>query len=620
MALPQQFLDELRSRMSVSAVVGRRVRLQRHGREHTGLCPFHKEKSPSFTVSDDKGFFHCFGCGAHGDVIAFVMQSEGLAFREAVERLAGEAGMELPRDSPHEAAAAEGRRDLESVVEAACGWFEEQLATPAAAAARAYLARRGIEPEVRRRFRIGYAPDGRGKLLQAMAARGHAPDRLVAAGLVKAGEAGAPPRDYFFDRVIFPIGDGRGRIVAFGGRTLGDAKPKYLNSPDSEVFHKGRLLYNLAAARAASREAGTILVVEGYTDVIALARAGVAHAVAPLGTALTEEQIGLLWRLVDEPVLCLDGDAAGARAAERAARRALPLLVPGKSLRFLALPEGEDPDSLLARRGPQALVAALAGPRSLVDLLWHVELAAQPTDTPERRAGLRQRLAELARTVGDPAVREQYAAAFAERFEAAFPARPQRGRGDWQRRDGRWHDGRPGRDGRFGKAPGGAAAAVPFAARADVEGVRLQQERTLIALLVNHPGLVDSHHEGLAEIVLQSHVLDRMLREILHVAVLSPPLDTARVERHLTRCGLGEPLNEILTQKLYRQASFAAPDGDAAVAAAALDDMLGRFAQRRRAEDWKAEASAALADEADDTAAGELYAARMRDEVGTRGG
>ncbi|MSO80136.1 MAG: DNA primase [Alphaproteobacteria bacterium] len=611
MALPQQFLDELRARVSVSAIVGRRVRLERRGREHTGLCPFHKEKSPSFTVNDDKGFFHCFGCGAHGDAFAFVMQSEGLSFREAVERLAGEAGMELARETPREAAEAEGRRDLESVVEAACAWFEEQLATPAGAAARAYLERRGIGPDMRRRFRIGYAPDGRGRLVQAMAGRGYPLDRLVAAGLVKAGEDGGAPRDYFFDRVIFPIGDRRGRIVAFGGRTLGDAKPKYLNSPDSEVFHKGRLLYNLAAARAASRECGAILVVEGYTDVIALARAGVAHAVAPLGTALTEDQIGLLWRLVDEPVLCFDGDAAGARAAERAARRALPLLVPGKSLRFLALPDGEDPDSLLAHRGPQALVAALARPRPLVEVLWQAELGALPTDTPERRAGLRQRLGELARTVTEPAVREQYAAAFAERFEEAFPARPPRGL--WQQRP--W---RPG--GRRGPAgPGAGPGAVPFAARGDVDGVRLQAERILIALLVNHPALVDSHHEALAEIRLESQILDRMLRQILHIAVLSPQLDVARMERHLMEHGFGEPLTEIRTERFYKTASFVRPGGDPGPTAEALNDMLNYIGRAGRAAARHSEALTALTAN-DGDVSGERYAARMRDEVGTGDG
>ena len=329
MAFPPQFLDELRARLPVSEVVGRKVRLLRKGREHSGLCPFHNEKTPSFTVNDEKGFYHCFGCGAHGSVIDFAMETEGLSFPEAVEKLAGQAGLQVPQSSPEERERAKVRSTLYDVLEQVCDWYEDQLTRPGGRQAYDYLKQRGFTDETIGRFRLGFAPDGRGKLLQAMESRGIERRQLVEAGLIKLPEGGGDPRDYFFNRVMFPITDGRDRVIAFGGRILGDGQPKYLNSPETPLFHKGRNLYNYAMAREASKDAGTVIVAEGYTDVIALAQAGLPNAVAPLGTALTEEQIGLLWRIADEPVLCFDGDNAGERAALRAAERAMPILKPG---------------------------------------------------------------------------------------------------------------------------------------------------------------------------------------------------------------------------------------------------------------------------------------------------
>lgn len=315
MAFPPQFLDELRARLPVSEVVGRKVRLVRKGREHSGLCPFHNEKTPSFTVNDEKAFYHCFGCGQHGDVITFVMETEGLSFPEAVERLASQAGLQVPQSSPEERERAKVRNTLYDVVEQVCAWYEDNLRQTGGREALDYLRGRGFTEETIRTFRLGYSPDGRGRLLQAMEAKGIRKDQLVEAGLIKLPEGGGDPRDYFFNRVMFPISDGRGRVIAFGGRILGDGQPKYLNSPETPLFHKGRNLYNFAMAREASRDLGTVIVAEGYTDVIALAQAGLPNAVAPLGTAVTEEQIGLLWRVADEPVLCFDGDTAGERAA-----------------------------------------------------------------------------------------------------------------------------------------------------------------------------------------------------------------------------------------------------------------------------------------------------------------
>jgi DNA primase len=573
MAISPQFLDELRTRLAVSGLVGRRVRLVRKGREHTGLCPFHSEKTPSFTVNDDKGFYHCFGCGAHGDVISFVMESEGLSFPEAIEKLAGEAGLEVPRSTPEERVRDARRANLYEVVERACTWFESQLRSPEGRAGYDYLRGRGFDDAVIARHRLGFAPDRRGRLSAAMKAQGIDHTQLVEAGLIKLPEgAGAPkaePRDYFFNRVIFPIGDRRGRIIAFGGRSLGDGKPKYLNSPDTPLFHKGRVLYGWAVAREAARETGTVIVTEGYTDVIALVGAGFANSVAPLGTALTEEQLVELWRIADEPVLCFDGDNAGQRAAFRAARRALPLLKPGKSLRFVTLPAGHDPDSLLADQGSAAMDARLRAARPLVDLIWTMELAQGRVDTPEQKAALESRLEQHVAEIGERGVQYQYRQEMRSRLRALF-APPARRDIAWSSRAGR--RGLPTR-------PHGSAERFGLAGtwpRGDMTALRRQQEYILLALLINHPGLVDGAIEGLSDISLQSETLDRMLREILNHAVRLPELDTPTLQRHLLETGFADQLGAVLNPRLYRQASFVAPEAGTSDAGAALQDILDR--------------------------------------------
>ncbi|MEK9724579.1 MAG: DNA primase, partial [Rhodospirillaceae bacterium] len=356
MAFSEQFLDELRGRVGLADVVGRRVKLTRKGREHSGLCPFHKEKTPSFTVNEEKGFYHCFGCQAHGSVFDFVMETEGLSFPEAVERLAVEAGMEVPRDTPEDRVRQKQRQTLFDVTEAAAVAFEKALRMPEGRVAREYLAGRGLDEATVTRFRLGFAPAGRTWLRTDMARANVEAGPLVAAGLLIQPDSGEP-YDRFRGRVMFPITDRRGRVIAFGGRILGDGEPKYLNSPETPLFHKGNNLYGLHLAGLAARQADRLIVTEGYMDVIALAQAGFAEAVAPLGTALTEDQIALLWKVVREPVLCFDGDAAGQRAATKAAGRALSQLKPGYGLRFAILPTGEDPDSLVQKRGAAAMQA-----------------------------------------------------------------------------------------------------------------------------------------------------------------------------------------------------------------------------------------------------------------------
>ena len=604
MAFPPQFLDELRARLPVSEVVGRKVRLVRKGREHSGLCPFHNEKTPSFTVNDEKAFYHCFGCGQHGDVITFVMETEGLSFPEAVERLASQAGLQVPQSSPEERERAKVRNTLYDVVEQVCAWYEDNLRQTGGREALDYLRGRGFTEETIRAFRLGYSPDGRGRLLQAMEAKGIRKDQLVEAGLIKLPEGGGDPRDYFFNRVMFPISDGRGRVIAFGGRILGDGQPKYLNSPETPLFHKGRNLYNFAMAREASRDLGTVIVAEGYTDVIALAQAGLPNAVAPLGTAVTEEQIGLLWRVADEPVLCFDGDTAGERAALRAAERALPLLKPGKTLRFVGLPAGEDPDSLVQSRGADGFRHIMGSARQLADVIWQTESSASPHDTPERRADLERRINGRIAVIADEGVKYHYQQSFRQRLrDLFFQPRGGPGRSAGQM-GGKWGPKKP------VLAPG-------LGARGDIGAMKAMQERALIATLINHPDLIHDSIEALNEISLQSRELDSLLQVILNLAFTAPVLDTRDLQRHLIEDGYDRLLAGVLHAQVYRQASFAGPEATVTDARAALNEMLLRYGRGRMVAD-RAEAKRELADDMSEPKSNKLLNL-VREESGAGG-
>ncbi|MBW8783875.1 MAG: DNA primase, partial [Novosphingobium sp.] len=394
------------------------------GHEFKACCPFHNEKTPSFTVNDDKGFYHCFGCGAHGDVIRWMTDQRGLAFMDAVRELAAEAGMELPALEPRDARQAEQRSSLQDVMAAAQAWFAGNLAAPEGAAARAYLATRGFDAHTVERFGFGFAPEDRQALKKALAGFDEA--QLIEAGL-RIQIDGKEPYDRFRGRLMLPIEDARGRVIAFGGRILDGAAtdaPKYLNSPDTPLFDKGRTLYNLHRAGPLARRSRRLIVVEGYMDVIALAAHGIGEAVAPLGTALTEHQLQLLWRVVETPVLCFDGDAAGQRAAFRAVGRALPLLRPAHSLSIVRLPAGLDPDDLVRREGAAGFEALLGQACSLIDTLWEHEREALPLVTPEDKAGLKARLLGHMETIADPDIRALYRRELLERFSAfAFPRR-----------------------------------------------------------------------------------------------------------------------------------------------------------------------------------------------------
>jgi DNA primase len=383
MKFPPSILEEIKARLPVSAVVGKRVRLAKSGREWKGLSPFNAEKTPSFFVNDQKGSFFDFSSGKNGDIFKFVMETEGLSFPEAVERLASEAGVALPKVTVEAQAQEERRKGLHEVVELAARFFEAELAGERGAGARRYLSGRGLEGEARKHFRIGYGPPDRFALRDHLAGKGVDAALMMEAGLLVHGEEIAVPYDRFRDRIMFPIHDMRGRVVAFGGRAMSsEVAAKYLNSPETPLFHKGHLLFNHHNARKGAHDAGQIIVVEGYVDVIAMTLAGFPQTVAPLGTALTEDQLGLLWRMADEPVICLDGDKAGRKAASRAIDLALPLLEPGKSLAFALLPDGQDPDDLARSGGKAAVAEVLGAARPLVDMLWTREVEAGPLDTP----------------------------------------------------------------------------------------------------------------------------------------------------------------------------------------------------------------------------------------------
>ena len=425
MALSPQWLDELRGRVTLSTLVGRTVPMKRAGNEWRGCCPFHEEKTPSFYVNDAKAFYHCFGCGAHGDAIGWMIDQRGLAFIDAVKELASEAGLEMPAPDPQAKERHDERAGLHDVTAAAARWFAARLQAAEGAAARAYLTGRGVTDERVAAFDMGFAPDRRDALTAALP---FTAEQLTQVGLLVEAE-GRANYDRFRDRLIIPIHDARGRVIGFGGRTLSDATPKYLNSPETPLFDKGRTLFNLHRAAPAARKAGRLLVVEGYLDVIALAGAGVDEVVAPLGTAVTEAQLELLWRHVDVPILCFDGDAAGERAAGRVAERALPLLGGGRSLAFVTLPDGQDPDDVVRNDGAATLERLLAGAEPMVDRLYRAARGTLPLHSPEAKAAVRAKLDSLAALVNDRDLARDYNRALRDRLY-------EEGRAAWSARGG----------------------------------------------------------------------------------------------------------------------------------------------------------------------------------------
>jgi DNA primase len=546
MGFPPQFLDELRARLPVSDVVGRRVKLRRAGREWKGLSPFNKERTPSFTVNDQKGFFHDFSSGKHGDIFAFVMETEGVTFPEAVERLAALAGLAVPQVSQASAAQDAHRRSLQDVVELAAKFFEATLAARAGAKARGYLADRGIEPSTQLKFRLGYAPTERFALKEHLGAQGVSVEDMIEAGLVITGEDIPVPFDRFRDRVMFPISDLRSRVVGFGGRALEkDVPAKYLNSPETPLFHKGAMLYNGASARQATHDGAPLIAVEGYVDVIAMVTVGYPATVAPLGTALTEDQLALLWKFADEPVLCFDGDAAGRRAAYRAVDLALPRLQPGKSLLFASLPEGQDPDDLARSGGSAAVAEVLAAARPLAEVLWTRETEAGRHDTPERRAALDMRINEVTAAIANESVRKYYrhdletrlrALLFPSRAPTVEPFRPGRRQGFGARR------AEPGRGQGLGQGLGLGPLSPRLSTSPLVRGSRsaLPPREALILLAVlNHPWLIEAHAEEIAELEFLHPGADRLRKAILEASATHHDRDVTTLRDFIAASDLG---------------------------------------------------------------------------------
>ncbi len=578
MNFPQSFMDEIRARLPVSEVVARRVKLTRKGREFVGLSPFNPEKTPSFTVNDQKGFYHCFSSGKHGDIFGFLIEVDGLSFPEAVERLAIDAGVPLPERTEADVRREETRAGLVDVMELAAKFFEDQLQREAGAAARGYLSDRGLAARTQKTFRLGYAPASRSALKSHLATLGIDQAQMVEAGLLIAGDDIPVSYDRFRDRVMFPIEDQRGRVIAFGGRALSaDVPAKYLNSPETPLFHKGSILYNFARARKSAHDAGTMIAVEGYMDVIALSAAGIENAVAPLGTALTPDQIGLLWRAAPEPILCFDGDRAGLKAAYRAVETALPLLKPGHSVNFALLPEGVDPDDLLREHGRQALDQVLASAKPLAEMLWSREFSSSDWSTPERRALLEQRINELVGQISDTSIRRYYEQEMRSRLDKFLNRRGSKGRsgqgGSWRGGNQNWRSGGSGKSGNRRNWKGGQGTDAPASSALRSSNLVTQfnfaaphRELLIVLAVFNHPFLLEKYAEEFSDVELTSNDLDRLRTEILDIAAHCVPLDRRTLRDQLEKSGtLGsiERLKDGLSHKGDRFIEADAADFDA---------------------------------------------------------
>jgi DNA primase len=588
MALPPGFLDELRARVSLAKVVERKVswdqrKSQPAKGDYWACCPFHQEKSSSFHVEDRKGFYYCFGCHAKGDAITFLKDAENMEFMEAVQVLAQEAGMPMPERDPEAAKQQDRRLKLVEVMEVAAQFFRLQFRAAKGQEARAYIQRRGLTEATVERFEIGFAPDSRTALKEHLAGKGIDIRTMDETGLVIVPDDGGTPYDRFRGRVIFPIRDARGRCIAFGGRALSpDARAKYLNSPETALFDKGRSLYHHGPAREAAGKKGALIVAEGYMDVVALAQAGFAHAVAPLGTAITEDQLRLMWRIADEPVIALDGDKAGLRAAMRVIDIALPMLEPGKSLRFALMPEGQDPDDLIKAQGASAMQAAIDKALPMVELLWRRETEDQVFDSPERRAALDARLRAALGKISDQNLRGHYgqaikekraqlfAPAIAARSDFAPPFRPSQGKGR-----------------RFGGVPGWAmqAGAMPSAevkssALARARGIEAEargREATMLMTLINHPGLAETWAEALEDMEFVCRDLETIRRALISALtsddVAADPSEwLAEIERSIGQ----PPMPVLLSTPLGREARFAAAEADEDLAEYGFEEMLSR--------------------------------------------
>ena len=573
MKFGEHFMDELKARVRPSDVVGKHVKLKRQGREFAGLSPFTNEKTPSFFVNDDKGFYHCFSSGKHGDVVSFLMEVEGLSFPEAVEKLAREAGMELPKADPEAERKAARNKIAVNWMDAAQTFFMKCLRRDVGNEARKYLKSRGLTGEDAKRFGIGFAPDSFKALREELVQQGAETSVLIEAGLlIEPDDKSREPWDRFRNRIMFPIHDPRGRLVAFGGRAMEkDAKAKYLNSPETSLFHKGRVLYRFPEARKSlanpQNGARGLLVAEGYMDVIALAKYGFEHAVAPLGTALTEEQLDLLWRAGPEPILCFDGDKAGIRAAFRSVERALPLLKPGQSLRFAILPDGQDPDDLLNRDGRQAMERLIEQAVPLVDMLWQREVQSAPLSTPEDKAGLKDRIYAAIRDIKHDSVRDLYKTTLIERFNDAY---------GFKRRQ-------------FGTSTSRASRKfVPAQQKSAMSSnaILAARERRIIGAILEWPELLAHVDDSLFAVNFSDPAISKLLTGILSYWRLTNTVEKSDLYSHIESEGVGTTLKSLKKDRRLIMAAMGGSD-------ATLDERLAF---------WTAEAEALLGNSQEDEA------------------
>lgn len=580
------FLDELRNRLTLSEVIGRRVKITRAGREFKACCPFHKEKSASFTINDAKGFFHCFGCGAHGDVIGFTMRQENRSFPEAVEILAGMAGMQVPKSSPEEAKRYEEEKNLYTLIEEAAKWFEEQLRIPSGRTALEYAKRRNLKEETIARFRLGFAPNDAQGLIKYLTAKGYTPKQMIDAGLAKQSERDNSVYSFFRGRLIFPVGDRRGRVVAFGARLLEGEGPKYINSADHGLFHKGQLLYGFSRARAAAADGKPLIITEGYMDVIRLVEAGFMGAVAPLGTALTEDQIQLLWKIIPRPpvrpdtqnhipILCFDGDNAGSKAAERALERILPHLAADQSVRFAAMPTGEDPDTLILNKGPSAMQMVLDAAQPLVDFLWQRTAGERPLNTPEDRAGFRRALEARVALIKDNTVKQDYQSTLQQRLRENFSSNDNRQGGNQASYQKRFEKGQ-----KWDKSKGYQNSFMPLIKPRPLPNNL--QERIVLALLINHPALFAEMEGALHNLPMTDPAFEPMRQAIFDFMAENEPdpnnpeaLPLA-LKDYLEKSGCGAALNTVLSPDLYIHAGFARPNRPINDALAGWHDIWNR--------------------------------------------
>lgn len=575
-SISPRFMQELRDRLTLSEVVGRKVKLTRAGREFKACCPFHGEKSPSFYINDDKQFYHCFGCGAHGDAVGFVMQHDNLSFIEAVEVLAAQAGLQVPQQSAQEVEASKREKSLYALMDDATRFFETQLRDPRNPEALRYLRERGLPDDMIAAFRLGYAPADGQALRTYLAAREYTEAQMVEAGVVRRSDKGREPYSFFRDRVMFPVADRRGRVVAFGGRVLpehlrplapGASKPpKYINSSETTLFHKGRMVYGESHARQAAAEGLPVVVVEGYLDVIACFQAGWRGAVAPLGTALTDEQILNLWKIVPGedkcPILCFDGDAAGQRAAVRAAENLLPLLKPHHSARFAFLPAGQDPDSLVRGQGPKALEDVLKAAIPLVDFVWGHHTAGKSFNTPEVRAGLEKILEDETGRIADRAVQQYYRQMFRDRIYETFSA------------------SRKNRDFSNNYLKNNKKSVSPVNLRRPPAAGSALALPILLATMINHPQMIADVEEELGGLDIAGLPrLDQLRQEILQRAAGDQALDAEALVTHLKGAGYAEDLEAILSESIYIHAGFARPSADYSLAMKGWREIVSRLRQ-----------------------------------------